>query len=70
MNASHRPTILRGLGLLAALALVLAACGGSAALAPDDNSMTQPGDGLIRMAGGAEAPAVAISPASSIPETM
>jgi hypothetical protein len=59
MNASHRPTILRGLGLLTALALVLAACGGSAALAPDDNSMTQPGDGS---AAGAPAPAASAAP--------
>ena len=60
MNASHRPTILGGLGLLAALALVLAACGGSAALAPDDDSMIQPGDGSTA---GAPAPAPVASAA-------
>lgn len=34
MNASFRPTVLRGLGLLAALSLAVAACGGSTALSP------------------------------------
>jgi hypothetical protein len=58
MNAFHRTAIFRGVGLLAVLALAIAACGGSAALAPDDNSMTAPGDG-----GAAGAPAAA--PAAS-----
>jgi len=59
MNAFHRTAIFRGVGLLAVLALAIAACGGSAALAPDDNSMTQPGDGL---AAGAPAPAASAAP--------
>jgi len=59
MNASLRPTIFRGLGLLAALSLAVAACGGSAALAPGDNSVTVPGDGS---AGGAPAPAATGAP--------
>ena len=63
MNAFHRPAILRGLGLLAVLAFAIAACGGSAALAPDENSMTAPGDG-----GAAGAPAAAAA-ASAAPWT-
>jgi len=59
MNAFHRIAILRGLALLAVLALAIAACGGSAALAPDDNSMTAPGDGA---AGGAPAAAASAAP--------
>jgi len=51
MNASLRPTILRGLGLLAALSLAVAACGGSAA-APVGDPAFPPGDGS---AGGAPA---------------
>jgi hypothetical protein len=58
MNAFHRTAIFRGVGLMAVLALAIAACGGSAALAPGDNSMTAPGDG-----GAAGAPAAA--PAAS-----
>jgi len=59
MNAFHRTAILRGLALLAVLALAVAACGGSAAFAPEDNSMTAPGDGG---AGGAPASAAAGAP--------
>ena len=58
MNASLRPTILRGLGLLAALSLAVAACGGSAAV-PVGDPVFAPGDGS---AGGAPAPAATGAP--------
>jgi hypothetical protein len=45
MNAFLRPTLLRRLGLLAVLSLAVAACGGSAALAPGGNPVEAPGDG-------------------------
>ena len=45
MNASLRPTLLRRLGLLAALSLAVAACGGSVAFAPEGNPVEAPGDG-------------------------
>jgi len=45
MNASLRPTLLRRLGLLAALSLAVAACGGSVAFAPEGNPVEALGDG-------------------------
>jgi hypothetical protein len=59
MNRFHRTAILRGLGLLAVLSVAVAACGGSAALVPDNSSTTAPGDGA---AGGAPAPVAAGAP--------
>jgi hypothetical protein len=58
MNALVRPTILRGLGLLAALSLALAACGGSAAV-PYLEPETAAGDGS---ANGGPAPAALGAP--------
>jgi hypothetical protein len=60
MNALVRPTILRGLGLLAALSLAVAACGGSAAV-PYLDPETAAGDGG---ATGGPAPAAAGVPAA------
>ena len=60
MNASLRPTILRSFGLLAALSLAVAACGGSAA-APVGDPAFPPGDGS---AGGAPAPAATGAPST------
>jgi hypothetical protein len=59
MNAFHRTAIFRGLSLLAFVSLAVAACGGSAALAPDNSSTTAPGDGAV---GGAPAPAATGAP--------
>jgi hypothetical protein len=56
MIASLRPTLLRPLGLLAALSLAVAACGGSAAL-------STVGDSVGGQPGGAPAPAATAGPA-------
>ncbi len=61
MNASRRSTLLRRLGLLAALSLAVVACGGSAALAPDGAPVTAPGDGS---AAGPPAPMPSAAPAA------
>ena len=53
MNASHRTAVLRGLGLLAVIALAVAACGGSAALNPPNESVNTPMDGSDAGTGGA-----------------
>jgi hypothetical protein len=58
MNALVRPTVLRGLGLFATLALALAACGGSSAV-PYLDPETAAGDGN---ATGAPAPAAVGAP--------
>lgn len=61
MNAILRPTVLRALGLLAVLSLVVAACGGSAAV-PYLDPETAPGDGNA-------AGAPAALPATGVPFT-
>ena len=66
MNAFHRTAILRGIGLLAVLSLAVAACGGSAALAPVGDSVNTPVDGSAigapASAGGAPMPAATAAP--------
>ena len=59
MNASLRPTLLRLVGLLAALSLAVAACGGSAALSPAGAPID--GSGAERDLG-APAPAATAAP--------
>ena len=69
MNAFHRTAILRGLALLAVLSLAVAACAGSDALAPVDESVNTPLDGSAVGTGGALAPAPAATGAPWTEET-
>ena len=69
MNAFHRTAVPRSLALLAVLSLAVAACGGSAALTPDGESVNSPLDGGAVGAGGALAPAPAATGAPWTEET-
>lgn len=62
MNAFQRTAILRSLGLLAILALAVAACGGSAALVPDGETVGAPVNWSAAGAAGAPAPAATGAP--------